>query len=93
MAWSVQYDLVRYVSIDFHLRGVEVTGVEVTCVALQDVTNNPLWTGKDAGLAAEDEHMSKFMKKYEGFDSASIGGRGSTQTAKTAVDKPSETGG
>lgn len=45
----------------------------------QDVTNNPLWTGKDAGLAAEDEHMSKFLKKYEGFDSATLsGGRSSS---------------
>lgn len=55
-------------------------------MVVQDVTNNPLWTGKDAGLAAEDEHMSKFIKKYEGFDSASISGKGSPKTAK-AVDE------
>lgn len=50
----------------------------------QDVTNNPLWTGKDAGLAAEDEHMSKFLKKYEGFESASLSGSSSGSSAAVA---------
>lgn len=52
----------------------------VRSCASQDVTNNPLWTGKTEGLGAEDEHMQKFMKRFAGLDSINVAG------AKTSTD-------
>ena len=46
-----------------------------SAIALQDPTNSPLWTGKDSGLAGEDEHMAKFLKKFEGLSAASLSGQ------------------
>ena len=30
----------------------------------QDTTNHPAWTGEENGISSEDEHLSKFMRKY-----------------------------
>mmetsp|Transcript_3712 Transcript_3712/g.10746 ORF Transcript_3712/g.10746 Transcript_3712/m.10746 type:complete len:100 (-) Transcript_3712:444-743(-) len=40
----------------------------------EDVTNNPLWTGKTEGLGAEDEHMQTFMTRFAGLDSINDAG-------------------
>lgn len=46
----------------------------------QDPTNTPLWTGKDSSLASEDEHMAKFLKKYEGIAAAGLNSSTEGQT-------------
>lgn len=54
--------------------GNMVHGPHVRSSASQDVTNNPLWTGKTEGLGAEDEHMQTFMTRFAGLDSINDAG-------------------
>jgi ribosomal protein L31 len=43
-------------------------------VCVQDTTTHPAWTGVEQAVT-EDEHLSKFLKRFEGFDSAQLPGR------------------
>lgn len=48
----------------------------------EDTTNHPAWTGEEGGISSEDEHLSKFMRKYEGLSAAGLPGRKEGVTVK-----------